>query len=171
MIEVALRRRGPDSLPDSTFLVVFLLAIDTSLSLLVSVLFGGVALFDLVRLAAHAALICAFVYAVLTFFKLERRFRQTVSAVFGASIVIGLAFFFVGIIGMAMGFELSEPPFIWVYRAFFVWFVFIVGSVLARSLSQPFFVGLMFAILLVVTMESLGSLLSPTADIVPVEVS
>jgi hypothetical protein len=168
--EIALRRRGPDSLPDSGFLVVFLLVVYILLTLLMTVaLVGGLTVQVLVRLAADTLLVFAFVYAVLSFFRLERRYRQTLSALLGADILISLAFLPVGVIGVGLGFDIFEDPFVWVTRGFYLWSVFISASILARSLSQPLIVGFMFEILFVLTSLNVGELLTPSAEQVTVE--
>ena len=171
MIEIALRRRGPESLPDSTFLVLFLLVLDAALDVVASLLIGDITGLGFLRFAASTSLIFAFVFAVLSFFKLERRYRQTMSALLGAFIVIGIAFLPIAVVGVAMGLKLEEPPFLWFGLVFELWAIFIAASVLARSLSQPFVVGLMFAILLVVTLESLSNLLAPAIPPVSMEAS
>jgi hypothetical protein len=123
----------------------------------------------LVRLAADTLLVFAFVYAVLSFFRLERRYRQTLSALLGADILISLAFLPVGVIGVGLGFDIFEDPFVWVTRGFYLWSVFISASILARSLSQPLIVGFMFEILFVLTSLNVGELLTPSAEQVTVE--
>lgn len=165
LTEIALRRRGPDSLPDSVFLVCLLLALHVLLGIVIAlVLVGGLTLQILIRFAADMALFFGFVYAVLSFFRLDRRYCQTVSAMLGADIVIGLAFLPVGIAGVALGFKVLEPPFIYVSLAFDFWSIFIAASILARSLSQPLIVGFMLEILLVLTSINVGQLLAPPAE-------
>lgn len=168
--EIALRRRGPDSLPDSAFLVVFLLGLHIPVIVAKAfVLFGELNAQILIRIAAEIVLFFAFVYAVLCFFRLERRFRQTVSAMLGADIFISLSFLPVGIAGFAFGFGVLEQPFVWVTLAFDVWFIFIASSILARSLSQPLIVGFMLEILLILTSFYVGQLLATPAEQVAVE--
>jgi hypothetical protein len=170
LAEVALRRRGPDSVPDSGFLLFLLLAVYILLALLMTAaLVTGFTPRLLAELALNTALFFAFVYAVLSFFRLERRYRQTVSAMLGADIVINLAFLPVGVIGVASGFDILEPPFIWIRLAFYLWSVFIAASILARSLSQPLIVGCMLEILFVVTSLNVSQLLAPPAELAAVE--
>lgn len=169
MTEIALRRRGPESLPDSTFLVLFLLVVDIFVTLVSLLLSQSVSRVTLILLASDAVLSFAFVFAVLTFFRLERRFRQTVSAMLGADIIISLAFLPIGAVGLAMGLEPLASPLLGARLIFYFWYVFIAASILARALSQPFFVGLMFEILYVLTSLSIGDFLAPAADVLPTE--
>jgi hypothetical protein len=167
--DIAMRRRGPDSLPDSTFLVLFLLGAYVLVALLVSVvLTGGLTVRGLARLAVDTALFFAFVYAVLCFFRLERRFRQTVSAMLGASIFINLAFLPVGALGLALGLQILDSPFVWFGLAFEIWSIFIAAWILARSLGQALIVGFMFEILFLLTSFSIGEMLTPPAELVAV---
>ena len=165
MAEIALRRRGPDSLPESGFLVFFLLAVHILLTLVVTAaLIGGLTTELLLRFAADIALFFAFVYAILSFFRLERRYRQTVSAMLGADIFINLAFLPAGLAGIALGLDILEFPFAWVSLAFQLWSIFIAASILARSLSQPLIVGFMLEILLVLTSINIGQLIAPPVE-------
>lgn len=170
MAEIALRRRGPESLPDSAFLVFFLLALDVLVILARNaMLLGGLTPQFLIRFGADIVLFFAFFYAVLRFFRLERRYRQTVSAVLGADILITLAFLPLGLAGVALGFDVLELPFVSIGVAFECWSLFIAASILARSLSQPLIVGFMLEILLLLTSFNVGQLVAPVAEQVAVE--
>jgi hypothetical protein len=160
--EVALRRRGPESLPDSNFLVVALVCGDLVVSLVALTLDAGLSGRDLTLLGANTVLFLAFTYAVLTFFKLERRYRQTVSALLGADIWITLVSLPLALVALSFGLNLAELPFFWVQLVFYLWSVFISAWVLARSLSQPLIVGFMFEILYILTWLSISTALAPS---------
>ena len=165
LIEIALRRRGPDALPDSSFLVFFLLAVEILATLAAIVVNGGVTGTILILLAADTALFFSFVFAVLSFFRLERRYRQTVSAMLGANIVVLIVYLPVALGALALGVDLNETPMLVVRYVLYYWGVFIGGSVLARSLSQPLIVGLMFEMLYVLTYEGIADFVSPPQDV------
>jgi hypothetical protein len=149
-IEIALRRRGPEGLPDSTFLVAALVAIDIPISLLVFRLQGALTLVSMIDLILAIGLMFVFVFVVLKFFKLERRYRQTVSAMLGVDIVITAAYIPIAALSLVSGLPLDGSPLIWVALIFLIWSVFVSGFIFARALSQPLLVGLMFEILLVI---------------------
>jgi hypothetical protein len=107
------------------------------------------------------ALFLAFVYAVLCLFRLERRYRQTVCAILGANIVIELAFLPVGLGAVLTDTDILGVAFTAVSLAFQLWSIFISGSILARSLSQPLILGLILETLLVLTSLYVGQLLAP----------
>jgi hypothetical protein len=161
--EVALRRRGPESLPDSMFLVVVLLAIDLGISILLLTLVSSQASTDFLLLVIDTALYLAFIYAVLTFFKLERRYRQTVTALLGADIWITSAYLMLAIVALGFGLELGAPPVGWLELALYFWLVYVSAWVLARSLSQTLIVGFMFEILYLYTWLSIRNILVPPA--------
>jgi hypothetical protein len=170
MAEIAIRRRGPDSLPDSRFLLFFLLALQTLLVLIGTVLLTGELTTVLsVEYVARTALFFAFVYAVLSLFRVERRYRQTMCAMLGVAIVIQLAFLPVAISAVALGIDIESESFLALSLVFELWSVFISASILARSLSQPLMVGLMLEILFVLTSLYVGQLLSPAAPPIVVE--
>jgi hypothetical protein len=162
--EVALRRRGPETIPDSSFLVLGLLAADMLVTVLYLALPDGLSAMDFALLTADIALFFPFVYAVLAFFKLERRYRQTVSAILGADICITLAYLPFEVAGLVLRVNIESPPFSWLWAGFFFWSAFITASVLARSLSQPLIVGLMFELLFILTSLSIRDFLTPAAS-------
>ncbi|MDX1563120.1 MAG: hypothetical protein R3305_09350 [Gammaproteobacteria bacterium] len=161
-VEIALRRRGPESLPDSSFLVAGLLAVYAPLGLIVMAMLDELSGHNLLAFVIDTALYVAFVFAILRFFKLERRFRQTMSALLGADICITLAYLPVAVVGWSLGANLIEPPLVYLYLVAYLWWVYIAGFVLARSLSQALIVGLMFVILFILTSFSVRDLLIQT---------
>ena len=164
LAEVALRRRGPESLPDSTFLLLLLLIVYLAVSSLSLMLDGGLMGHDLLLLAGDTSLALAFIFAVLSFFKLERRFRQTVIAILGAEVFINLVYLPCAIVALGFGMELTVPPFALIWLVFLIWSVVIGAWVLARSLSQPLIVGFMFEILYLFVSYSLVDLLTVNPD-------
>jgi hypothetical protein len=163
-VEIAMRRRGPETLPDSSFLVFTLVLLYVLVGLLYFFVQGELTAFNFGFLVIDTVLLFAFVFAVLTFFKLERRFRPTVSALLGADIVITLTYVPFACAALLLGLEVTDPPFFWVLIALFLWSNFIGGFILARALSQPLIVGLMFEILLFLTASSIRDLLTPAAS-------
>ncbi len=152
-------------LPDSTFLLLLALAGCIGVSVVAETVVGGLTTLDLMLLASDLALSLAYVYALLTFFKLERRFRQTVSALLGTDIFITLVYLPFAIVARLSGLDLSdvaaiqETPFIWIWIVFFLWSLYVYAFILARSLSQPLLVGIMFAILYLLTLLGIIDLL------------
>lgn len=154
--EIVLRRRGPDSLPDSGFLVAFLLGISVILSLVALFLYGRLNIVHLQDFAAQVVLIFAFVFAVLAFFKLERRYRQTMSAILGVSIFFLLIRIPLALGWLALNLEFTESEvFLSIDLALLLWSIVIEASIFARALSQPFVLGLMIEILYVLTSLSI----------------
>lgn len=147
--EIALRRRGPESLPDSTFLTGLLFAIYVIVSLIYLFLHGGLNWLGLGDLVAQLALAFGFVFAVLTFFKLERRYRQTMSAFLGVNTVVLLVYLPVALGALLLDVDLADVPFAWVRFGFFLWSVIMEAHVFARALSQPLVLGFMVDMLYV----------------------
>ena len=159
LAEVLLRRRGPESLPDSGFLVAVLLVIDFGLSSAVLSLGSGFGGWDLLLLIVDMALYFAYIFAILSFFKLERRYWRTMTALLGADIWIMLLYIPLALLALGLGFNLDEAPFDWLQIALLLWLIYISAWVLARSLSQSLIVGLMFEILYLCTWLSIGDFL------------
>lgn len=145
--EIALRRRGPDSLPDSGFLVALALVVDLLVYLVEVGFYGGVDQLGLLLFAVDTILLFLFVYSVLAFFRLERRFRQTIAAMLGVDIVITLCFLPFAAFGALSGQDLLSEPFLLLRLVFVFWLIYVSAAALARSLNQPLIVGLGFEIL------------------------
>lgn len=163
--EIALRRRGPEALPDSTFLVGLLLGIFLILNLTMLLLNNSLTLLNLENIAAQIILVFAFVFAMLAFFKLERRYRQTMSAMLGINILILLVYFPFALVGLALNFDLADTPFFISLRlGLFFWSVLIEASIFARAISQPLLLGFMFEILYVLPMLTVGEYFATVAE-------
>jgi hypothetical protein len=162
--EIALRRRGPESLPDSTFLAGLLFAVFVVLNLIYLLLQGGLSWLGLGNLAAQLVLVFGFVFAVLTFFKLERRYRQTMSAFLGVNIVVLLVYFPLALGGLALNIDLAGVPFGLVRLVLFLWSVTMEAHIFARALSQPLLLGFMVEILYVLSSLSISESFTPAAD-------
>ena len=159
--DIAIHRRGPEDLPASHFLVallfpLYLLSGLAQLSIGVSATRS-----EIVFSIADACAYVGFLWLVLGVFRKPARFRQTASAVLGASIWLNL----LGLPLLAWHDALTggEPQAtlpLFAYLALFVWSVDIRGYVLARALDQPYMVGVLIVILYVMTSLSVGSALS-----------
>ena len=155
MGEIAVYRRGPESLPDSSFLLGLLLVVDLILGLGDLALYGSLNAVGLMLLATHTVLLFAFVFALLMFFKLERRFRQTMSALLGVDVVVYFVFFPVALVGLALNLDLESQQFFSFRLVLYIWWFVVAAMVLARSLSQSLILGFMFAILYFLTSLSI----------------
>lgn len=162
--EIALRRRGPESLPASTFLVTGLLVVYVLVSLVYLALHENVTSLSLANLAAQIVLVFGFVFAVLAFFKLERRYQQTMSAMLGVNVVILLTYLPFAFGGLALNLDLAAAPFFWFRIGLALWSIFIEASIFARVLNQPLMLGLMFEMLYVVPSLNISEYFAPQAD-------
>jgi hypothetical protein len=88
-VDVMLHRRGPDSLPSSQFLLSSLFALSLAADLTVIWMAG-----PSLRWAAVAVLVFGlniwFVWALLRTFNKQSRFRQTMTALLGANVILTL---------------------------------------------------------------------------------
>ncbi|HEY5665920.1 MAG TPA: hypothetical protein VIV64_04295 [Gammaproteobacteria bacterium] len=154
--EIALRRRGPESLPASQFLVAFLLGIYFLTSLFDLGVYDMLTGRGIAGAAAQVMLMFGYVFAVLRFFKVDRRYRQTMSAILGANLVIYFVFVPVALGSLMAGVPLDSAPLIWFRIGLFLWAVVVEATILARALSQPLILGFMFEFLYVLPSLSLS---------------
>lgn len=168
-IEIAFGRRGPESLPNSTFLLLALLAVHFPLGIVVRALLGDFSAGMLAVFLLDTSLYLAFVFAVLRFFKFEQRYRQTMSALLGIEVLFNLVFIPLGIFALGSNLSFSEPPLFVVYLVILFWWFGIAAFILGRALTQPMIVGLMFVLLYFLTQLSISDLLQPAAAPDPAE--
>lgn len=159
-VEITLHRRGPESLPASTFLFRLVLVCYVLMGLLVLVMRGAFTPLQFLIFCGDMALYLAFVFAVLRFFKHDRRFRQTVTALLGSDIVINVFSIPVAVAGQMSGAASDSGPLFWIFLGLLLWWIDVAGFVLARALNQPYIVGLMLVILYVMTSFSLQDYLT-----------
>ena len=162
--EIALRRRGPETLPDSYFLVGLLLAVYLLVSLFDLAVYDMLTGRGVASLGAQIALMFAYVFAVLRFFRLDRRYRQTMSAILGANLAIYLVFVPFALGGLLTNAGLDSAPFIWLRIGLFLWAVVIEASIFARALSQPLILGFMFEFLYVLPSLSISEYFATAAE-------
>jgi hypothetical protein len=164
LAEIAIRQRGPDSLPSSGFLLGLTLGLYIVASLVDALFFGVLGTRTLVHLAAQIILLVTYVYAVLVFFSLDRRYLQTVSAIAGANVIIYCVFLPFALLAWAFGMDMQAGPVISLRLVLFFWSIFIEATIFARALSQPLILGFMFEILYVLPSLSISEFFAPPTD-------
>ena len=137
-VDIMLHRRGPDTLPSSRFLLWWLLALSLAVHIAIDWWAGGSG-----RAAAVDVLVLGldvwFVWALLRTFNKQPRFRQTMTALLGADIVLNL------LIAPVIPWldvqdpqntALTLPVFLTVLA--FVWAIDINAFVFSRALERPY---------------------------------
>jgi len=160
-IEIALQRRGPETLPDSKFLLLALVVLNVPLGIAVRALIAELSARGIAIDLFGTALYLAFVFAVLRFFKFEQRYVRTMSALLGIDVLVQLVLIAFGSAGMLVGLSYDEAPLWVVYLVVVLWWIVIAAFILGRALSQPMIVGLMFVLIYLLTQLSLSDLLQP----------
>jgi hypothetical protein len=166
-VDIMLHRRGPDSLPSSQFLLWTLLALS---------IVADCAILWLARESGRAFAVSLlvtgfdlwFVWAVLRTFNRQARFRQTMTAVLGAELLLA-------VLQAPLVRPLVEAPppdpenptvtltgVLWL--AILVWSIDISAFVFSRALERPYFLCVAIVIAYFLLMRSLQiTLLQPVA--------
>jgi hypothetical protein len=137
-VDIMLHRRGPDTLPSSRFLLWLLLATSLVVDIAITWWAGGPA-----RALAVDVLVLGlniwFVWALLRTFNRQPRFRQTMTALLGADIVLSLLY-----TPVIPWLEVPDPqnpamtfP-VFLTLLAFVWAVDINAFVFSRALERPY---------------------------------
>lgn len=146
-VQIALRRRGPEDLPDSQFLLLVAgLAYVITQAALAAPVYGSVPL--LIRsLALDLLLLCGFLWGLLRFTGHASRFRQTLTAVLGTGAVLSACMLpfnhWLDTVGEPG--KLALAPTIGLL-AVVAWSLVVNGHIFSRALSRPFAAGLLISI-------------------------
>ena len=147
LVNIILRKLGPEDLPDSGFLLGFSLAVYLALQVFLALILFGPSVILIKTLALDIALLTFCLWALLRLTGYQPRFRQTLTALLGTSALLSF---------------LSAPFSLWrqysinieadpalpstVVFAIMLWSLVIDGHILSRALSKPFGVGLIASV-------------------------
>jgi hypothetical protein len=165
-VDIMLHRRGPDSLPSSQFLLLTVLALSIIADCAILWLAG-----ESVRTFGVSLLVTGFdlwfVWGVLRTFNRQPRFRQTMTAILGAEVL--LTVLQAPLVRPLV--EATPPPdpqnpmltltgVLWL--AIIIWSIDIGAFVLSRALERPYFLCVAIVIAYFLLMETLrDTLLQP----------
>lgn len=147
LFNIALRRLGPEDLPDSSFLLGLTLAAYVLLQVPLAWVAYGPANVIVTTIGISALLLIGFLWALLRLTGFRARFRQTLTALLGTSALLSF---------LSIPFSLwreatldmqstSALPSIFIF-GLMLWSLAIDGHILSRALSRPFAIGLLIAI-------------------------
>jgi hypothetical protein len=155
---IALLRRGPQTLPASSFLLYLLLAAHWGTGVLLG-LFSFSPAMALLAALAGTLIMVALVHGLLLMHRLHSRVTQTLSALAGCEVLIGLlgvpltALFYAGG-GMA---ELA----VLLSLLLLVWNLAVAAHIFRHALSVSMGIGVLFAIGYILISMSLSGLIGP----------
>jgi CDP-diglyceride synthetase len=165
-VDIAFHRRGPDSLPASTFLLglaaavyLVLLSLSVQLGRDASPLLLAAFLFETVLGAL-------FVWSLLRAFALERRLKQTLTALFGIDALMTALSLPILLSARSLEESGSDPglPQL-IYIAVSIWNIDVWGFVVGRAIGRPYFLGLAFVVGWVLLITALHSAMFPAAPV------
>jgi hypothetical protein len=165
-VDIAFHRRGPDSLPASTFLLGLAAAV-YCFFLSLSVQFGRDASpFLLAAFLLETGLGALFVWSLLRAFARERRLKQTLTALFGIDALMTALSLPVLLSARSLeesGTDPALPQLI--YLIVSVWNIDVWGFVVGRAIGRPYFLGLAFVIGWVLLITALHTAMFPATPI------
>lgn len=159
--DIALWRRDPSHLPDSTTLVFAAAAFYAALSAVQSWMLYGVDRL-LARTGADLALSVLLVWLLLVATRRRHRFRQTVSAVLGTGALLSpIVILLLGLRGPA---DTSHALALLVWAGsvgVILWYTFILGHIVRSALDTGLFTGVAIAVTYVVASAALLTRIFP----------
>jgi hypothetical protein len=160
--DIAVHRRGPEHLPASQFLLGLLF---------VSYLVVGFAAIRIAEASSPRALPLFFldsliyyvyIWLVLSFFRRQRRFLQTASALIGADVFFNLLSLPLVAWSGAVESTDADPTLpLLLFIVLFFWSVDVAGYIVSRALERPYIVGVLIVIMYVMVSMSIRESLAP----------
>jgi hypothetical protein len=147
-LDIALWRKGPQDLPASRFLLMFVLAIYVLAS------FIQVQLLDLrlstafVIVGVDVVMMMLWLWLVLVFFGRRQRFIQTLTAMFGVGALLAAIDIVVAVVQIAAGQSAGEPSTLWLSLRFFA-IALIMGRIFMHALDRGLLTGMALTIAIV----------------------
>ena len=152
LINIALRKSGPEDLPDSGFLLGLTFAVCLLLQVILSWIdygqYGGSGLLFKTT-AVSVLIVVAPLWLLLQVMGYASRYRRTLTALVGTSALLNLISLPISLWSLAtQGAEPGSPlPGILLF-ALVLWSLSIDGHIFARAVSRPYIVGVFLAIAL-----------------------
>lgn len=147
LLNVGLRKKGPEDLPDSGFLLGLTFAVYLLLQIVLvwAVLAGSSRL--TLSILIEILMIVVGLRVLLTLSGYKSRFRQSLTAIFGTEglltvLQIPVNYWHVAALTKATGVALPGT----IIFAIEIWRVMIEGHIISRAISKPFGIGLMIAV-------------------------
>lgn len=145
--QIAMRRRGPEDLPDSSFLLYASLAAYMLAQVPVALEFYGRSMSSLLAILADTGLLALVFWLPLQFTRRTGRYRRTMTALAGTGALLSLVqaplVFFSGMASTA-----GQPPVgaTLGLLLLLIWSIVVQAHIAARALSSTFWVGLAVAL-------------------------
>ena len=163
-VEIAMHRRGPETVPESQFLFGLLLVVYFVVSLFATLMAQpftlaiGIVAFDTV-------FYLGIVWVLLELYKRSNRFLQTASALLGTGVI--LTMLQIPIFATA-DFDNAESTFTsagaWLFLLSLLWSIDVAGFILSRALQLSYFAGVSIVIMYAFSSFTLGGFLFPVAS-------
>jgi hypothetical protein len=147
LINIALRRLGPEDLPDSGFLLGLTVVAYVLLQLPVGMIADATMPAIVTQIPVSVALAFAFVWVLLRLAGFPRRYRQTLTALLGTGTlltVVAMPFMIWRLSVLQLQPAAPFPELI--LFIIMLWSLAVDGHIIARALSRPFVVGLLVSI-------------------------
>jgi hypothetical protein len=148
LLNIILRRLGPEDLPDSGFLLGFSMGAYLFLQVILALILFGPSVILVKTLALDIALLLFCLWALLRLSGYQTRFRQTLTALLGTSAVLSFvsapfSLFRQYTINQELDAALPST----IVFAIMLWSLVVDGHILSRAVSKPFSVGLIASVI------------------------
>jgi len=166
LINIALRRLGPEDLPDSGFLLGLTVVAYALLQLPVGIMADATLTEIFTQIPVSVVLAFAFVWVLLRLAGVPRRYRQTLTALLGTGTlltIVAMPFMIWRLSVLQLQPTAPFPELI--LLIIMLWSIAVDGHIIARALSRPFVVGLLVSIAYLLLYRTLLMELMPPSGV------
>ena len=147
LLSVALRKKGPEDLPDSRFLLGFTFVVYLLLQVPLGWIAYGPSGLLVSTIVVSVMLVVLSLWALLALTGYKTRFRQSLTAMLGTNALLSaLSIPFSLWRDITLNYESGVALPSTIIFAIMVWSLVIDGHIISRAISKPFGIGLMVAV-------------------------
>lgn len=161
-VDIAFHRRGPDTLPASTFLLGLALGAHLFVAAVTFKLAKSLPLMVVAAFAINTVLGVLLTWALLRAFERERRFKQTITALFGINALMNALT--LPILLWARSLEQSGSDTLMaevLFTIVLIWGIDVTGFIFGRAIERPYFLGFAFSLGFWLLLEALNASMFP----------
>ena len=148
-LDIALHRRGPDSVPPGRFVLGLLVVVSMAVALVSQALLRTPPAQALLETLLHLGFFLLFYYLLLTAMRVPARFEQTAGALLGTGVLLSL--FAMPLLPLVAGARVDDGAALPVLAlltllGLLLWSLDITAFVLSRALDRGYLVGVLIAV-------------------------
>lgn len=162
-LQICLFRNGPQDLPTSNFLLLFVVVTSACMAVLLNIMLGPLQQ-ALPQVALNLVTVCIITQIILRLYKKPQRFTQTLCAVLGTGIIITLfAFPLAAIMYYAKTYNVDASAVVFLWYILIAWEITVTAHILRHAINCSYELSFLLSVIYLIVILSLTNTLITTA--------